>query len=713
MEAEAVLSERLASAIRAGRLEDFDSDSPWATCLAPLLTSLGHELEPRSLIEALPHFTDELDLTDVRNILVGLGYESSPLRERADRIPEALYPCLFVAPGRILILRRDRRGQTEVFDAMRGSWRAGPAPALHGTAYLFTAIDGHEDRATSGNGWTFSLLKRFRPLLLHLLLMTGLIDLAALAVPLFVMLVYDRVIGTHSASALPYMAAGIGILLIADLLLRNLRARLLGHVAGRLDYLIGTTVFQQLLRLPPIHTERSTLSAQLGRIRQFNSLRDFFTGGNALTLLELPFALLFLAIIAWLAGAIVFVPIAMIGVYLLFGLFWLPYLRDRLDNAARARANHQRMLMQTLDGRHEIKAVGNERGWLARFRELGAETIAAGRDGYMANAVLNTVSQALMTLTVVAVIALGAARVMDGRMSIGALIATMALTWRALAPLQSLLLSAHRIEQVLQSARQIGKLMRLPIEKHHGHSSLLLEDPQGHIRVSRVSFRYAQDQNPALLGVSLEAKPGELIAISGETGSGKSTLLKLIAGMYRPQAGSLSVDGFDLRQLNAIEWRRAIAYVPQRTHLFHGTIAQNMRLNEPLASNAAIEAALRDAGILDEVLAMPEGIHSRLDDTSARRLPPGLLRGLSMARAFLTPGNVLLLDEPGASLDEASDARLMAQIRRLKGRRTILMVSHRPSHIRLADRAIVLEQGRVVFSGAPDEAVQRILEKAI
>ncbi len=712
MAAETFVTEALAAAMRERRLDAFDSDSPWAACLPPLLRALGHGDDSRELIEALPHFASELELLDIRNILVNLGYESSPLKTRADRIASELYPCLFVGDDSLLVICRDKAGGATYFDATERRWRRGEPPGARGTAYLFTQRDHAQPRAASGESWTFRLMMRFKHLLLHLLLMTGLINLVALAVPLFVMIVYDKVIGSHSSDSLPYMIAGISILLLADLLLRNLRARLLGHVAGRLDYLIGSSVFQQLLRLPPIYTERSTMNAQLGRIRQFDTLRDFFTGSNAANLLELPFALLFLGVIAVLAGPIVFVPIAMAGAYALFGLFWMPHLKTRLRAAASTRNNHQRMLMQTLDGRDEIKAVGGETRWWARFRELSGESVNASRASYMANAVLNTVSQALMTLAAVAVVGLGAEAVIAGEMSVGALIATMALVWRVLSPLQAAFLSANRIDQMLKAARQINQLMKLPIEKHHGKSSLLLRETQGHIRYERVSFRYAQDQNPALLGVSLEALPGEFVAITGGTGSGKSTLLKLIAGMYRPQAGSLSVDTLDLRQLNAIEWRQAIAYVPQETRLFHGSIAQNMRLNDPLASDARIERALDEAGILDDVRAMADGMHSRLDDISTRNLPPGVLRGLSMARAFLTPGHILLLDEPGASLDDASDSRFIEQIRRLKGRRTIIMVSHRPSHIRLADKAIVLEQGSIAFSGAPDEAIHRILEKA-
>ncbi|HHJ11705.1 MAG TPA: ATP-binding cassette domain-containing protein, partial [Chromatiales bacterium] len=187
---------------------------------------------------------------------------------------------------------------------------------------------------------------------------------------------------------------------------------------------------------------------------------------------------------------------------------------------------------------------------------------------------------------------------------------------------------------------------------------------------------------------------------------------KLIAGMYQPQAGSLTMDGMDIRQINAMDLRRAIAYVPQETHLFHGTIAQNMRLNNALATDRQLQLAAAEAGILEDILNLPDGFDTRIGDSATEHLPPGFLRALAMARAFVSPARILLLDEPGASLDEQADRRFMEQLKRLRGRRTVIMVSHRPSHIRLADRAVLLEQGMVQFVGSPEQVVSRMLELA-
>lgn len=237
----------------------------------------------------------------------------------------------------------------------------------------------------------------------------------------------------------------------------------------------------------------------------------------------------------------------------------------------------------------------------------------------------------------------------------------------------------------------------------------MLSELRGRIGVDRVSFRYGPDQDPAILGITFDVNPGELLAIIGHTGSGKSTILKLIAGMYKPQAGSLTIDELDMRQLNAMDLRRAIAYVPQETKMFHGSIAQNMRLNNVLATDEELRSAAEEAGVLNDILRLPEGFDTRIGDNKIDHLPPGFLRALSMARAFVSPARILLLDEPGASLDDESDLRFVTQLKQLHGKRTIIMVSHRPSHIRLADKVVLLDQGSVQFVGPADQGISKLL----
>ena len=710
------VSEKFADALRNNQMDDFSAGSPYAACLVPLLNALGRKNIARELIEALPHFAEELDLVDLRNILVNLGYESSPHPTQINKLQAELYPCLFITKSDdIFVLIERKNNQIYYFDAQKEQILNAPAEELdiQGIAYLFTDKNAFHSSSNTKQGfsnWFGNLMDRFRKLIISLYAMTFIINIVALFVPLFIMVIYDKVIGTKSLDSLPLLMSGVAILIIADLVLRFLRAKILGAVAGRMDYLIGVETFKQLLYMPPINTESSSVAAQLSQLKQFDSIRDFFTGSNTAVVLELPFVFLFLAVIAVLAGSIAFIPLAMILCFVIAGLIFNPKLNRKINRAGIARNNKQRMLLQTFAGRKEIKAIGGESVWQARFREVSGEAVISNYHTFILNTFMSNIAQAMMTTTALAVLALGALSVIEGDMSIGALIATMALVWRVLSPLQSAFLSISKFQQTIKSIKQINQMMKIPAEKADNSNLLNTQNLRGSIRIDKVSFRYGANHDPALLGVSVDIKPGELVAIVGYTGSGKSTLLKIIAGMYKPQGGAIFYDNTDLRQLNIMELRRAIAYVPQDTKMFHGTIAQNMRLANGLATDKDLHIAADKAGVLKDILAMPNGFNTRLTDNSTDKYPPGFLRSLSIARAFVSSANIVLFDEPGASLDFESDTRFMNQLNALKGQCTIVMVSHRPSHIRLADKVILMHQGTVQFTGAADEAISILME---
>jgi ATP-binding cassette subfamily C protein/ATP-binding cassette subfamily C protein LapB len=329
----------------------------------------------------------------------------------------------------------------------------------------------------------------------------------------------------------------------------------------------------------------------------------------------------------------------------------------------------------------------------------------------LSSAVVTALGQLLMSLSALGVMGFGAAAVIADEISIGALIATMALTWRILTPLQSGFLAVPRIRQVLKSMHQIDQLMKISVERDGAQSGLLNHTMIGDVVLDRVSMRYGQEENPALLGVSMQAKAGQIVAIVGDSGSGKSSLLKLIAGMYRPQTGALYLDDQDLRQLNVKELRRSVAYVPQDVRLFHGTIAQNLRLNNSAATLEELKMAAQQAGIANDIARLADGYSTKIGDNTTDRFAPAFLRGLTLARALLRPAKVLLLDEPGAGMDEESDLLFQEQLKQLRGNRTVIMATHRPSHARLADKVLYLEHGTVKFFGEPAKAIAQMLRK--
>jgi ABC-type multidrug transport system fused ATPase/permease subunit len=293
--------------------------------------------------------------------------------------------------------------------------------------------------------------------------------------------------------------------------------------------------------------------------------------------------------------------------------------------------------------------------------------------------------------------------VLAGDLTVGALIAIMALIWRVLSPLQSAFMSLNRLSQTVQSIRQINRMMQIPIERTPGRLPTIFREIKGRIDVAQVSYRYGPRGEPVLRNASLSVQPGEIVAVTGGSGAGKSTLLKIIAGLYKPQGGVVFVDGLDLRQINLGELRAQIGFAPQFHHFFYGTLLQNIQLAHPTATRADVIRLLGEFGADEWLANLPDGLDTRLNGDALAGLGESFRQQLSLARAFIKDAPIHLLDEPGRNLTHAADLALIDYLRGLRGRSTVVMVTHRPSHMRLADRLVVMRQGQVVADGNPEE----------
>jgi ATP-binding cassette subfamily C protein/ATP-binding cassette subfamily C protein LapB len=355
-----------------------------------------------------------------------------------------------------------------------------------------------------------------------------------------------------------------------------------------------------------------------------------------------------------------------------------------------------------------IKSNGAEAEWSVRFEEISSGAAMSGfRMGQLAGLV-QTLAHVLMLSAGIATLAFGIIRVLGGDMTVGALIATMALIWRVLSPLNAGFLTLTKLEQVRSGIRSINNLMRIPAERHPNATSTTHKQFLGRITFNRVSLRYRSDVEPALMGVAFDVQPGEIVCIAGANGSGKSSILKVILGLYRPQAGAVMLDGLDIRQVDPIELRNTIGYVPQTTQLFHGTIAQNLRFADPTAADKDLRRAASQAGMLGDIDALPQRFETSIGDHSAQSMPSGFIQRLSLARAYLKNAPVMLFDEPTTALDDKGDTAFIRQLERLRGHTTVLLVTHRPSHMRVCDRLIVLDGGAIAFEGTPDEVFRQL-----
>jgi len=687
-------------------LGGFTAASDLAACLLPLLKSLGWKGDPRNVAEALPHFANDLDLTGLRNVMATLNYSSRPERVTVDEIDPRLLPCLFL-PDRdhALVVKSNRDGHIEVFDSAAGEVRPLEDPHVRGTAYFFTPA---ADTGPVRGGWFRSVLDRFRPLFWQAFFVTLFLNIMSLGAPLFVMNVYDKVIGTGSIPTLLAFCIGVGIALVFDTILRSVRARILAFIGARLDNIMGNNIFQHILALPPGFTERATIGAQVARIKDFESVREFFTGPLATVFMELPFAIFYFAIIFWLGGVLALVPIIGTLCFIIGGYLVMPVVRKNVAIAGRAASRRQEFLVETLGKMRAVKLSAGEQNWLKRYRDMSARAAYGGfKNGIFASLITGG-SNALIVSAGMATIAIGVLGVIDGTMTTGGLIAAMMLVWRVLSPLQTAFTLIQRIEQVRGSVNQIDGLMNLKPERDPRAMVAPLKNLKGRVSFSRVSLRYSNEADPALVGVSFDVEPGEVVAVTGRNGSGKSTIIKLILGLYAPQAGSIRIDSSDIRQIDPVELRHAISYVPQVCNLYFGTIAQNLRLAVPTASDADIRWACEMADVWDEIQALPRGLDTRVGDGSVDHLPTSFVQKLSLTRAYLKRSPLMLFDEPVNGLDFDGDRQFMQAVDFFRGQSTIFMVTHRPSHLRFADRILVFDAGYLRLAGPAEEVRARI-----
>ncbi|MES2905516.1 MAG: ATP-binding cassette domain-containing protein [Pseudomonadota bacterium] len=675
--------------------EDIQTNHNWNEILQPLLTALSWKGSERSIHEAVPAGAYAVDLEALRSIMVHLGY-SSLLRRGNPRALDARWlPAIWL----------DAQGTPHL---MTSAQDQAAAPNATMDLVLFQAVPAAE--AIDPNPSLRAASKRFHPVLRHILFCSLLVGALALAPTYYNMAIYDHVIASSSASGLLMLVAGAILALCAEIGLRQWRSKQLAYFGARVDHFVSCSVFQQLLFMPTSFTERASVSSQLARLRDFESVREFFTGPIATLLFEMPLIAIYLVAMAVIGGWLALVPLALLVAYTVLLVTTNGVLKERSRAATNAISQRHDFLLEFSSKLRAIRLNGLEQVWLERWRQVSANASVASFRASLSAQAVEVVSYVLMTLGGIATIGFGITAVIDQALTTGALIASMMLVWRILAPMQMLCSSITRIQQLRSTVHQVQRVLAMPVE-HNPNLPSVNFTTQGRVSFHRVTLRYNQTSDPALLGVSFEAKPGEMIAIRGSNGSGKSSILKLALGLYQPQGGSVRIDGVDIRQLDPVALRQSIAYVPQTAQLFPGSVRDNLLLANPSASEPTCLEALRAACALEDVLALPQGLDTPVMSDESQSIPFLLQQRLNLARAYLRTAPIMLFDEASHSLGADNDAAFTNILAQLRSKCTLILVTHREDHMLLADRLLVLDKGEMTHAGPPDQVLTALRGK--
>lgn len=675
-----------------------------SSCLPLLLKQINDRRSAREITESISYMKDSMDLPGFHNAMARLGYRSIKNRCKLGEIESRTLPCLFlpddglgfVALGRIGEQMRKSVSEIDGIELEKDL-------EMQGEAYFYEQED---QKPSEHQSWVLRILMRFWSLILQETISALVTGLVVMVGPLFMMMVYSTIIPSGAKDTLAYLAIGSVLSLASAYYFMQQRAQILSYIAGRIEYLFGTAVLQQVLRMPVAFTERSSVGAQLSRLQSFEAIRDLFTGPLASTLLESPATIVLLIALSIINPVALIIFVSMTATYsLLYWAFAVPT-RDRVAEHSKASTKRNQFLIEMVGKMRTVRECGAELLWYERFRKISSSATITGFKAEKMTSVLIGISYFVMMMSALLIVVVTVPLVFTQSVTSGALIASMMLMWRVLAPIQTVFTNMSRIERVRSSTRQVDDLMKIQGESQNTATSLINRELKGQVEFARVSFRYSMNVDPALIGMDFKISSGEMVAISGPNGGGKSTVLKLILGMYQSQAGAILIDNIDIRQIAPVELRRMIGYAPQDIQLFNVTIGQNLRLAHPDSTDEEIYQALDMAGALNQVLALPGGLNYQLGEHSSQ-LSTSLRQKISLARCYLTRAPIMLFDEPGTGMDEIGDRKFIETMQALKGKSTVIFISHKPSHILLADSLLVFDKGYLKAAGPPGELLKK------
>lgn len=697
---------------------------PLLECLLLVVRAHGGNTTRDAAVAGLPLEEGRLTPSLIARAARRAGFTSNIVRRPLEALNDALFPAILLLTGEqaCVLVGWSRDGETArvLFPDLGEAAVELPRAELTGR-YAGHAIYARpvfrfdarapEVRQVRRHHWFWGVIAENRTLYRDVLLAALMISLLALAMPLFVMNVYDRVVPNNALDTLWVLAAGVLIALVGDLVLRTLRGYFVDLAGSRVDVKLSAYVMERVLGLR-MEQRPPSAGSFAANLRAFESVRDFISSATVIAFIDVPFAVLFLAVIAWIAPLLVVPFIVGVILVLLYALSVQGRMHELAQTTYRAGAQRNATLVEGLVGLETVKALGAE-GPIQRKLEKSAALLSrVGTQLRLLSATTSNGTAWAQQMVSLAMIVLGVHLIGEGRLSVGALVACYMLSSRAMAPLgqvAGLLVQYHNAATALGS---LDELMQREVERPDDSTFISRQSFRGEIEFRDVSFSYPGQQVEALSHVSLRIGPGEHVAILGRVGSGKTTLEKLVLGLYRPAAGAVRVDGIDLRQLDPAELRRHIGYVPQDVTLFYGSLRENIAMGAPLAEDEAVLRAAETAGILDLVNAHPQGFDLIVGERG-ESLSGGQRQGVAIARAILGDPQILLLDEPTASMDHASEEELKRRLRAFAQGRTMIVVTHRTSLLELVDRIIVVDGGKVVADGPRDQVVDALRQGRI
>jgi len=696
-------------------------DDPLLGCLVALTKIHGHPCSAQALSGGLPLVDKRLTLALLPRAAARAQLSAKLQRRKLDDIPAVLLPAILILQGGRACLLLENRGETSVVQY----------PELNtpvevetqslkkdhvGLVYFVKPRFRFEPRASElrqvrDRHWFWSAVFDNWRLYRDALVAAVLINIFALVMPLYTMNVYDRVVPNNAIDTLWVMTIGIALVLVFNLILTSVRSYVIDTASKRVDVRLSAQIMERVLDLR-MENRPQSVGSFAANLRSFETVRDFIASASLTTLVDLPFVLVFLAVLGWISPYMMIPPIIAIIVVLIVSFVAQARMGRLVEESFQASAQRNAGLVESLSGLETVKVL-NAQSESQRKWESATEFLARlnSRIKLISSVTVGFVQTAQQLVTI-SVIVIGTFLIQDAALSLGGIIASSMVAGRCLAPLGQVAGLMMQFQNARTSLASIDNYMEMPVERPAERNFVPRPILKGDIELRGVSFSYPGAAQASLHNISVKVKAGEKVGIIGRIGSGKSTLEKLILGLYEPTAGSVLIDGVDIRQIDPADLRRAIGYVPQDPVLFYGTLRHNLTLAAPFADDKRMLDVARLAGIEEFAANHPLGYDMMISERGDS-ISGGQRQSIAIGRALINDPPVLLLDEPSSNMDNQTETALRRRLVAATKDKTLILVTHRTALLALVDRLIVMDNGRIIADGPKDQVVEALRQGRI
>ncbi|WP_103569370.1 type I secretion system permease/ATPase [Campylobacter concisus] len=651
------------------------------------------------------------------------GFASTLVRKDLDQISPLVLPCILMLRGKKACILQSFSEDKKMANIITPDLSTGTSTIetsklkdeYLGYAYYLKREFVPEDTSSTklidaGNDhWFWGTLKRSKKIYFDVVIASFIINLFVLASPLFTMNVYDRVVPNNAVETLWVLALGVSVVYGIDLFLKFVRSYFLEIAGKKSDIIMSSILFERVMDMKFSNKPKS-VGSFASNLKEFDTVRNFFSSASLAAIVDLPFALIFLIVTYFIGSYLVLVPIVIMIAILCYTFFIKDPLQNAIKSTFEASAMKNGILIESLSSLETIKTLGASGHVQWNWEEATGEIANRSIKSKIITTSITTVTSFLVQLNTIAIIVLGVYMIQDTHLTMGGLIASVMLSSRAIAPMGQVASLAANFEQTKTAYQSLSKIMQMPVERPEGKKFVRRNSFEGKIEFKNVSFTYPDTTKGSLDRINFVIQPGEKVGIIGRNGSGKTTLQKIILGLYAPTEGSVLIDGIDINQIDPADLRRNIGYVPQDVVLFKGTVRENIVQKAPYVDDMQIIKAAKVSGVDEYVNAHPLGfdmpVFERGDGISG-----GQRQSIAVARAFLLDSPIILLDEPTNSLDNTVESKLKANLKVNTVNKTMILVTHRTSMLDLVDRLIVMDNGKILLDGPRDEVLARLSGK--